>query len=655
MTISLEPNKSVLIFLLSSIGLIALPHINHVPKAVCIFFYLILSWRFAGIWKRNYLPNAAAIFLLTLLGLVLLFEQHQGILGRDAGTNLFITALALKLMEIKKQRDIYLITYLAFIVAASQFLYEQSLLMGAYILLVCCVLLATLITINSRHPETRQSLKMAGTIMAQAIPVAIVIFIFFPRVEAPRWLSFTEKDENRSGLSDYMEPGSISDISLSDELVFRVNFSGTPPPPHLRYWRGPVLSHTDGKRWTQTKDLEFKKNIVKPSMTGRPYDYTLLMEPQNKNWVFALDMPIAYPANLTRNANYQLLASDNPDKRAEYRITSYPVFNTGPLTQADAQESTQLPEQPSAEITQLARQLGGFTAPAGVYIQKLLNHFRTENFRYTLRPPLQEENPIETFLFKTRSGFCSHYASAFVYLMRVAGIPARIVTGYQGGEMNDVGHFLEIRQKDAHAWTEVWLEHKGWVRFDPTAAIAPERIEQNMDIDRLVLGGEVSFEANEQARAALNWLRQARQLWDSADYNWQRWVINYNSFNQSRFLSSFGINDAKTMVYWMAAIVATITTLLGVFLLVRKPKPADKALLSYNKFCTKLARRGLSRDTGEGAIDFAERAKAKLPEHSTEIARITSLFVRLRYGREPAQEDLRLLTGLIARFKVKTH
>ena len=195
------------------------------------------------------------------------------------------------------------------------------------------------------------------------------------------------------------------------------------------------------------------------------------------------------------------------------------------------------------------------TALPTYFIKQLLNHFRKENFHYTLTPPLMEENPIETFLFETRYGFCSHYAAAFVYLMRVAHIPARVVTGYQGGELNKVGNFLEIRQANAHAWAEVWLEHKGWVRFDPTAAIAPERIEQNINIDQLVPGGTISYiPASAAAQEAFDWLKQTRQLWSNVDYQWQRWVINYDNNNQSSFLSSLGIADIKAMIYWMVGI-----------------------------------------------------------------------------------------------------
>lgn len=646
-------NKSILIFLLSSIGLIAFPHIDHIPKVLFAFFYLLLSWRFIGIWKQNWLPTKLIIFLLTVCGLALIYSQHQGVLGRDAGTRLFVIALALKLLEIKSERDLYLITYLAFIVAASQFLYEQSLLMAAYILFVCCVLLATLVCINSAKPQPTAALKKAGIILAQALPIAIVLFILFPRVEAPKWLLFNEKHQAKSGLSDSMEPGSISDLGLSDELVFRVKFTGALPPPGQRYWRGPVLSHTDGKRWSQVKEMEFGQFLDKPFFKGPPYEYTLLMEPQDKNWVYALDMPAEYALPLKRNANYQLITSENPDKRSEYKITSYLSYNTGYISRTEYKDAMQLPGETSGKIKQLVKQLHGFDSTPDDFIRNLLNHFRKEDFHYTLTPPLMEDNPIETFLFETRYGFCSHYAAAFVYLMRVADIPARVVTGYQGGELNNAGNFLEIRQAEAHAWAEVWLKNKGWVRFDPTAAVAPERIERNINIEQLVPGGIISYmPTSAAAQQAFNWLKQTRQLWSNIDYNWQRWVINYNSKNQSRFLSSFGIADIKAVVYWMVGSIGLITAILSWLLLHQKQKAIDPVLSIYNRFCKRIAKRGLLRGRSEGAKDFAKRVKIKLPEQAAAIGQITALFIKLRYGKNATLDDLKLFNNLVARFKI---
>jgi protein-glutamine gamma-glutamyltransferase len=645
-------NKEILIFLLSSIGLIVLPHVYHLNLAVFGFFCLLLIWRVIGIWKPERLPTFPIIILLIVCGMTILYVQHRGFLGRDGGTSLFVIALGLKLMEIKTERDLYLINYLAFIVAASQFLYEQSILMAAYILFVCCVLLATLVFINSYVAQRGVAIKKAAVIVAQAIPMAIVVFILFPRVEAPRWLLFNDEHQAKMGLSDSMESGSITDLGMSDELVFRVKFSRAIPPSKQRYWRGPVLTKTDGKKWTQTNDLSYQKYLDKPTFSGTPYQYTLLMEPQEKNWVFALDMPADYPNPLRQNANYQLITSEDHDKRTEYKLTSYPTYNTGYITKTEYKDARQLPGTPSDNIKQLVAQLHGYDSVPDVFINKLLNHFRQEDFHYTLTPPLMEDNPIETFLFETRYGFCSHYASAFVYLMRVANIPARVVTGYQGGEFNEVGNFLEIKQADAHAWAEVWLDKRGWVRVDPTAAIAPERIEKNIDIARLVPGGLISYAApSEGTQAAFNMLKQARQLWSNIDYNWQRWVINYNNANQASFLSSFGIADFKTMIYWMMAFVTIITALLSLFLLYQRPKPTDRTLIVYNRFLKKIAKAGLSKNTGEGARDFAERIKPKLPEQAKSIEEITTAFIEHRYGSKPTEDGFRQLERLIGLFK----
>ncbi len=648
----MNAHPHVLIFLFSSIGLIAFPHISHIPISLFIFFYVLLFWRFIGIWQPQHLPRRWLLLLLSLCGIALLYSQHQGLFGRDAGTRLFLLALGLKLMEIKTERDLYLISFLAFIVAASQFLYTQNLLMAAYILMVCCVLLATLVCINSRDPQPLVALKNAGIIVVQALPIAIVLFILFPRVEAPRWMLLNDKQQARTGLSDSMEPGSISDLGLSDQLVFRVKFAGNLPPSVQRYWRGPVLAHTDGKRWTRSANRNFETFMAQPKVKGLRYEYTLLMESSDKNWVFALDLPVGFSTSLSRNAHYQLITSENPDKRAEYKVTSYPDYNTGLITRIEYDNATQMPGAPSAKIKQLVEQLQGFNSPPEQFIKRLLNHFRTEDFHYTLTPPLMEQNPIETFLFATRYGFCSHYASAFVYLMRVANIPARVVTGYQGGEFNPVGHFLEIRQADAHAWAEVWLENKGWIRFDPTAAIAPERIEKNVNLDELALGSEIRFASGDDALAASRWLKQAHQLWSHVDYNWQRWVINYNSRNQSKFLSSLGVDTIKMMMYWMIAGIGVITAILSLILLRQKQKAIDRSLRVYNRFCQKLAKRGLTRGLAEGERDFAERVKAKLPALANDIEQITGIFIKLRYGRVSTPEDLKQFMQWVKLFKV---
>lgn len=649
-----EINNRVLIFLLSSIGLITLPHVENVPVPIFAFFATMLIWRFVAVWKKNWLPHKIIIFLLLCSGLILMFSQYRSILGRDAGTSLFVLAMGLKLLEIRTPRDIYLVTYLAFIIASSLFLYEQSILMAAYILFVCCVLLATLVTINSEKPQTLIALKKSATIIAQALPIAAVLFVLFPRVEAPRWMLFKNDSQQKLGLNDTLEPGSISDLGLSPELVFRVKFKGDIPPPGQRYWRGPIYSYTDGKRWTHNSEFNINPFLDTPRFRGKAYQYTLLMEPQNQNWVFALDMPAKFSTNLQQNGTYQLLSLEPPNTRAEYQITSYPDYNTGQISTGEYAENLQLPnDSVSPEINDLVKKLHGFDQPPEAFIRALLEYFRKEDFHYTLKPPLMEEKPIETFLFKTRYGFCSHYATAFVYLMRVAHIPARVVGGYQGGEINKVGDFLEVRQADAHAWAEVWLENKGWVRFDPTSAVAPERVEQGVNVERQVASQEVDFSPIVSGDAS--WLKQARQMWQTVDYSWQRWVINYDRSNQSEFLSSFGINDLRTMLYTMLYIITFITAVLAWFLLKNNRRHADKVVLIYDEFCQKLAKAKLERRSNEGARDFASRACASLPEYSEQINAITDLYLRLRYGKNPAPQLYQQLTQAVTRFKLSVH
>jgi hypothetical protein len=393
-----------------------------------------------------------------------------------------------------------------------------------------------------------------------------------------------------------------------------------------------------------------QKPLHTPVVNGTAYQYTILLEPQDKKWVFGLDMPTDFSSPLTLNAAYQLMTSESSDKRAEYTVTSYPDYNTGPLNVSEYHTGTQLPGEPSDKIKQLVTQLHGFDSPPDIFIQQLLNHFKTEDFHYTLTPPLLDDNPIENFLFKTRYGFCSHYASAFVYLMRVAHIPARVVTGYQGGELNKVGNFLEIRQADAHAWAEVWLKDQGWVRVDPTAAIAPERIERDINVDLQTIYG-IPGTNHYLPQITYSWLNKTRQLWSNVDYNWQRWVINYDNKSQTSFLSTFGINDLKTMVYWMIAGIGLITVVLCWFLLYQKPKPIDQVLLTYNRFCKKLAKHGLLRARGEGVKDFAERVKIKFPEQVANTDQITALFIKLHYGRSATPEDLLQLKTLVSLFR----
>ncbi|MFK5950566.1 MAG: DUF3488 and transglutaminase-like domain-containing protein [Methylococcales bacterium] len=649
----LNSNQRILVFLLVSIGLITLPHINHIPLTIFIIFNACLAWRFVCVWKINLLPNKFVLFILMVVSVFLFYQQYHSFLGRDAGTGFFVIALGLKLLEVNKTRDIYLVNYLAFIVATSQFLYQQSILMAVYILIVSCVLLATLVSINSQIPKTFAALKTASIILVQALPITIILFVLFPRVQAPRWMLFNQQHTAKTGLSDSLEPGAISRLGLSDELVFRAKFKGQRPPQNKLYWRGPVYSYTNGNRWAELKKSKTNAIVNTINYSGKAYQYTLLMEPQDKKWVYALEMPLIFPQKLKKNFQYQLIDSENINKRAEYKLTSYTQYNTGTISDKERGQNLQLPEKPSARLKQLVTQLHGFARPAEVFIQAVLNYFREENFHYTLSPPLMGETPIETFLFEKRYGFCSHYATAFVYLMRIAGIPSRVIGGYQGGELNQAGDFLEIRQANAHAWAEVWLKNKGWTRFDPTAAIAPERIEKNVNIDLQIATGIINFSAMyTDGSRTLSWMKQSRQMWSNIDYSWQRWVINYSTENQTKFLSSLGINNLKSVVYWLAGSIGFIIAILAGFILRQQTSKQAEEVRIYQLFCKKMTKVGFNKKTAETVQHFAQRIAQSRPDLAEKVNKITQTYSRLRYEKEPSSKEILQLTKQVKELKV---
>lgn len=634
----------VLLLMLSSIGLIVLPHTGHLPWALSALFFALLLWRLLGVWRPSYLPNGRIVFALILLVISFLYKQHTGEWGRDAGTALFVVALGLKLLELNKKRDVYLVSYLAFIVAASQFLYQQNIVMAGYSLLVCCVLLAALVTINSDLPQTKVALRTASTIVIQALPMAAIIFVLFPRVQPSAWMLMSNNNQAQSGLSETLKPGSINKLALSTQLAFRVKFNGEPPPDNQLYWRGPVFSYTDGTVWHMSQNEYVVHYQDKTTFSGKAYQYNLLMEPQSSNWVYALDMPARFDASVQRNGSYQLTSRTKSGEAAEYSLVSYPQYNTGYITKTEYRENLQLPGSPSERIVELVKQLHGFEGKPELFIQQLLDYFRRQHFSYSLQPPLIENSPVETFLFETRSGFCELYATAFVYLMRVADIPARVVGGYQGGEFNAVGRFLEVRQANAHAWAEVWLEGKGWVRVDPTTAIAPDRVEQSINVKRQAETGAVGLTPTDASQRNKQFgLKQAEQLWHNVDYQWQRWIVRYGGEHQSLLLSTVGIDSLIEIVFWVVASMGLVMLVLGCWLLKTRRKPEDPSLILYRQFCQKMAKVGLVIRLGEGANDFAVRAKAEKPEIGDLIDEITRIFVRLRYQRSPSKHDLKLL------------
>ncbi len=642
--------------LLLSVLFVALPHAFHLSTPIFLFFAMLLLWRFAAGRRPALHPGRIPLLVLTAAGALLVYAQYHRFYGREGGAALFLVGLGLKLMEMKTRREVYLVVYLAFFVALTQYLFSQTIPMAIYTLVAVVLAVSVLIGVNGGSAiPLSELLKRSGALVAQALPLMIVLFLFFPRIAGPLWKLPDDEAAAKTGLSDIIEPGSVSRLGESSEPAFRVDFQGEPPPPALRYWRGPVFWHTDGVRWTLAEE---QISPVRPALTfsGPIYRYAITLEPHRRKWVFALEMPAEFPQELAQTAEYMLLTKEKVVDRRQFALVSRPSFRTGPLSAAERRLGLQLPGEPSSRIRALVEHWRSRAAEPREIAELALRHFREEPFVYTLKPPRLEDHPIERFLFETRKGFCEHYATAFAYLMRVAGVPARVVTGYQGGLWNPMGRFLEVRQADAHAWAEVWLPETGWTRIDPTAAVAPERIERGVDFDQQAAAGDVRFNADAEGLAGpafgfRRWLRQARLFWSSVDHAWNLWVLAYDPESQKRFWEALGIIDWRGLIAWLGGLLALCGGAAALLFWPRRKAASDPAAKLYGRFLKKLARRGVVKRTGEGPRDFARRAALEQPRARKAIHQITTVFLHLRYDKESEPADLARLRRLVRAFR----
>ena len=421
----------------------------------------------------------------------------------------------------------------------------------------------------------------------------------------------------------------MSGLVLSEAVVLRVSFTGSPPLREQMYWRGPVLWDFDGRAWTKGQPVRSK--AVQLDSLERPLDYVVTLEPHNKTWLFALEMPtqLSIPAGLTDD--FQLQQKNSVTARLRYNAHSQLGFRANAEeTPQQLQRALRIPADLNPRSQQLAAEWRERLVSDDAVIHEALANFTRENFYYTLEPPLLGLHTVDDFMFRTRSGFCEHYASSFVFLMRAAGIPARVVLGYQGGEYNDYGNYTIVRQSDAHAWAEVWLHERGWVRVDPTAAISPTRVQSGLSAalpDSLAL----PF----MARNPPQWLRDLRLNWDALANQWNQWVLGYDAERQFAFLTRLGMESISAMKMALSMLGGT-ALLIGLFMLYMLRRMAirntDVTQQLYLKFCRKLARAGVTRAAHEGAQDFSQRAMRTLPRHTDSIRNITAQYLALRYS-----------------------
>lgn len=636
--------------LLACTLMVSAPHVEHLPLWVSALCAVLLGWRAYLTHSRLPLPQRGLLLGITLGGIVGILASYHTLLGREAGVTLLILLAALKQLELRTRRDATLVIYLGCFIVITNFLYSQGIPTALFMLATVLAIVTTWLHLQGDTIALGPRLRIAALLLAQAVPLMLVLFVLFPRVPGPLW-GMPNDAYASSGLDDRMSPGSLSKLALSDAVAFRVAFHGKPPRRDRMYWRGPVLWHFDGQTWTPGQTARARAPQL--DKLGQPADYTVTLEPHNKTWLFALEMPtrISIPARMSDD--FQVLRQKPVNARLRYDAHSELSYR------ANAEESPrqlrralQLPRGLDPRARELA---AGWRAQHGsdvaAIVRSALDYFRQQGFQYTLEPPpLLGANGIDDFLFGTRQGFCEHYASAFVFLMRAAGIPARVVTGYQGGEYDALGDYYIVRQSDAHAWAEVWLADRGWIRIDPTAAAAPARIENGV---AAAVPDAAALPLLERTHSP--WLRKLRLNLDALANQWNQWVLGYDSERQFALLTRLGMQDItwRKMALDMLAVVAVLVGLLALLMLRRlRTRVADPALALYLKFCRKLEKTGIARAGHEGAQDFAARASRLKPELAPAIADITASYVALRYGRHSNAAALHELSCKVDSFKI---
>jgi len=655
------PDRGTLALVIAAGAIAVAPHTLQLEPWVPGVFAVGAFWRFGMEWRGWRRPGKLVRSLSVLLVAAMTWQQHHTFLGRDPGLTLLIALLGLKFLELHRVRDFRLNLFLYYLVTLGSFLYEQTLLLGLYAL--GSVLLTTVALVRIAQPKglaLRANLRLSATMLAQAVPLMLVVYVLFPRLPGALWSLPADAGTGRTGLSDTLRPGNIHQLSESGEIAFRASFDGKIPAMRDLYWRAIVLWETDGHAWSRGRAPADARAGFTP--IGEPVTYEIVLEPTQRTWAMALDLPRTVPERAAARSGFTFEFRQPVHERRRYTLTSYPRYRTGALAAGERAAALQLPPVLSPRVRALAGEwVRSQPAPAGV-VNAALGFFHRENFVYTLAPPPLGDDPVDEFLFSARRGYCEHYASAFVTLMRAAGVPARPVLGYQGGEFNVAGNYLIVRQSDAHAWAEVWLEPGGWTRVDPTAAVAPERIELGMDALRRMAARGTAFGtlpvADVLQDIEIGWGERAwiytRLYWDLANISWYRWVTDYGYERQEKLFERLGLGGMSGAALVLVAL-SCIGTLLGAYALWRRhERPrVDAVQAQYLRLCRKLARVGLVRAPHEAAGDFARRCATRRPDLADAVDGLTREYERLRYGSGTTPRDTALLRRRVAALRLR--
>jgi len=666
--------RTALIWILASLTGVVLPHVIRMPVwltflcAACIGTSILI---FQG---RISHPGSKIKTLLVFMVLLAIVAQYgRDIFSTDAIVGVLVVGVALKLLEMKKKRDVLMVIYLCYFTVLAEFIYSQSIPVAFYMSLVVVVITSALMSITQTEEFQRpmRTLKLSSLVLLQSIPLMALLFLLFPRI-GPLWSVPLQSNNGITGLSDEMAPGDIGDLTRSGDLAFRVEFNSEIPPYDQLYWRGITLEQFDGRQWTRRRasfrsaqsldpgNIELQRWFRNIRYLGDPVSYSIIMEPTQQNWIYTLMVPQMRNERLWMRREFQVGTFRPVSQRFSYDAMSFLEHVVDSELSPNMTElNVSLPPGGNELSRAFALQLYADSASDAEYINKVLQYIRDNEFYYTLSPSLLGENVIDDFFFNTREGFCEHYASAFTYLMRVVGIPARVVLGYQGGEFNKYNQALTVRQYDAHAWTEVWLEDQGWIRVDPTAAVAPGRIEYGSQFtfqeDENFLDDEVFSMLKYRSSSLL--INDLILRLEMIDYAWNRFVLNYDAGTQFALFSRFFDTVNKRTI--LLTLLSMMMLFIGgaAFIVLRKPvrKPQIPVNSLYLKFCKYLSDNGIGRLPGETPMHYRDRVIAVQPQWTGDVTAITHMYMDLAFTPVSEAEKVKRMRALkqaIRRFRV---
>ena len=616
------------------------PHVLHQPLWLSALAGAMLLWAAWLWWRDRRLPGRWVLIPLVGAGSAGILIEFHTLFGRDAGVAMLVMFMTMKLLELKSRRDATVVVTLGYFLLLTHYLYSQSIPTGLWLLAALWLITATLIRLHGGPASTpRATLRLAALLGLQAIPFMLVLFLLFPRISGPLWGLPTDAHAGLTGLSDTMSPGSLSRLVQSSEIAFRVRFDGQLPPKPKRYWRGPVMEQFDGTTWRPYPGRHAAENL---ELIAPPISYETSLEAHNQRWLLALDAPTGLPAETALNGTLTVANRTALTERQRFRLSASLDYRFNATEDpAVIRRNLALPPNRNPQARALAEQwLAASKRPEEV-IAKALALFAAD-FTYTLQPPLLGRDGIDEFLFRGKRGFCEHYAAAFVVLMRAAGIPARVVGGYQGGEYNPLDGYLVVRQSDAHAWAEVWLAGQGWVRVDPTAAVSPARIEIGI-VDALPFGEPLP--ALIQWRA--EWVTGLRYRWEALNNAWNQSVLGYDLQRQRELLARLGLPDAdwRSLATLLAGFCSLLVAGLLAWTLYQRPR-LDPAQLLWQKALRQLARRQVDCAPWETPLALAQRVREQRPELAETFQRVVDAYLESRYGRSDHQ--LKTLRAAIA-------